>query len=105
MILLSFLFLSLISFCQPVLISKIPVQLSVHEGKNRHQPVTENAKSRYRIDFENLLVRKFGTATRYHLLIPDHGHRTDNNGGRNELGSNQYRISTATDNTSYGTGI
>ncbi|KAJ0933550.1 hypothetical protein HanPSC8_Chr04g0186111 [Helianthus annuus] len=34
------------------------VQLSVHEGKNRHQPGTDNTKSWYRNDFENLLVRE-----------------------------------------------
>ncbi|MFS7903559.1 hypothetical protein Hanom_Chr01g00025451 [Helianthus anomalus] len=50
----------------------------MHEGKNRHQSGTENAKNRYRIDTENLLVRKFDTATRYHLLIPDHGYCTNN---------------------------
>ncbi|MFS7934826.1 hypothetical protein Hanom_Chr05g00396231 [Helianthus anomalus] len=32
--------------------------LLVQEGKNRHQHGTENAKSRYRIEFENLLVRE-----------------------------------------------
>ncbi|MFS7943950.1 hypothetical protein Hanom_Chr06g00506291 [Helianthus anomalus] len=34
------------------------VQLSIHEGKNRHQPCTEKPKSQYRNDFENLLVRE-----------------------------------------------
>ncbi|MFS7968761.1 hypothetical protein Hanom_Chr09g00801321 [Helianthus anomalus] len=53
-----FYFLSWISLCQPILVSKIPVWLSVHECKNRPQPSTENTKCRYRIDFENLLVRE-----------------------------------------------
>ncbi|MFS8010855.1 putative transcription factor interactor and regulator CCHC(Zn) family [Helianthus anomalus] len=42
------------------------VQLSVHEGKNRHQPGTGSAKSWYRNDFENLLVREI----RYFYLVP-----------------------------------
>ncbi|MFS7912828.1 hypothetical protein Hanom_Chr02g00134451 [Helianthus anomalus] len=50
--------ISWLSLCQRVLVSKILVRLLVHEGKNRHQPGTENAKSRYRIDLENLLVRE-----------------------------------------------
>ncbi|KAF5796307.1 hypothetical protein HanXRQr2_Chr08g0349921 [Helianthus annuus] len=40
--------------------------LSVQEGKNRHQHGTENAKSRYQIDFENLLVREI----RYYYPVP-----------------------------------
>ncbi|MFS7949005.1 hypothetical protein Hanom_Chr06g00566461 [Helianthus anomalus] len=34
------------------------IQLSIHEGKNRHQSCIENPKSQYRNDFENLLVRE-----------------------------------------------
>ncbi|MFS7904624.1 hypothetical protein Hanom_Chr01g00038291 [Helianthus anomalus] len=46
---------------ETVLVSKILVwsySVSIHDGKNRNQLITENAKSQYRIDIENLLVRE-----------------------------------------------
>ncbi|MFS7926656.1 hypothetical protein Hanom_Chr04g00299671 [Helianthus anomalus] len=67
---------------------------------------------------------KLSAATRYHLLILDHGYRTVNgivqlflliflnfyflffsSRSRDELGANRYRIGTYTDNTGYRTGI
>ncbi|MFS7927090.1 hypothetical protein Hanom_Chr04g00304821 [Helianthus anomalus] len=65
---------------------------------------------------------KFSPATRYHLLISDHGYRTNNGivqlflliflqllfffffsfNGRDELDTNQYRIDTDIENIGYG---
>ncbi|MFS7957502.1 hypothetical protein Hanom_Chr07g00667091 [Helianthus anomalus] len=42
------------------------VQLSLHEGKNRHQPGTDNVKTWYQNDFENILVREI----RYFYPVP-----------------------------------